>query len=453
MSMRRLIFLSAVLLVLFIQPTDAQYRRRAPQRPSGAPKRSGADYYKILGVPRSADDKAIKKAFRKLSIEWHPDKNPDRKEEAEEKFKQIAAAYTVLSDPEQRKAYDMGGEDAIKGGAGAGGAGAGFGPGGIDPREIFKQFFGEGGSPFGDMGGGAGNVKFSFGGGPGGNPFGGGGMGGMGGMGGEPQQPEGPQPPAASQLHTIALNKPQSGGMGFKVDGSNTITAITPGGVADKAGLRVGDVVWKVDGAGLPPGTRLAAALDGRRHTLGVAYMKGEEGQAFELALPKPGSGGLGIKVDPSNVISRIQSGGAASMDGRLRIGDKILSVNSRSLRGGAKLSEVLKQVLAETPEGGTLRFRVLPTPVAPAAPGQAQGQQRGRGRGRPGGGMGGGNPFGGMGGGGQGGMGGMGIDPEMLRNMMGGMGGGGMPGMGSMGGGSGRRRAGSGGGFGFPFG
>jgi curved DNA-binding protein CbpA len=49
-------------------------------------------------VPRSADDRAIKKAFRKLSIQWHPDKNPDNKEEAQEKFKEIAAAYTVLSD-------------------------------------------------------------------------------------------------------------------------------------------------------------------------------------------------------------------------------------------------------------------------------------------------------------------------------------------------------------------
>ena len=62
--------------------------------------------------------------------------------------------------------------------------------------------------------------------------------------------------------------------------------ACQQGGVADKAGLRVGDVVWKVDGEDLPAGTRLASALDGRRHTLSVAYMKGEEGQAFEIALP-----------------------------------------------------------------------------------------------------------------------------------------------------------------------
>ena len=103
--MRRVLLLLALLIVFLALPADAQYRRKAPKRPQGAAKKkeAGADYYKILGIPRSADDRAIKKAFRKLSVEWHPDKNPDNKEEAEEKFKKIAAAYTVLSDPEQRK--------------------------------------------------------------------------------------------------------------------------------------------------------------------------------------------------------------------------------------------------------------------------------------------------------------------------------------------------------------
>ena len=68
---------------------------------------------KILGIPRSADDRSIKKAFRKLSVQWHPDKNPNNKEAAEEKFKQIAAAYTVLSDAEQRRIYDMGGVSGL----------------------------------------------------------------------------------------------------------------------------------------------------------------------------------------------------------------------------------------------------------------------------------------------------------------------------------------------------
>ena len=162
-------------------------------------------------MPRSADDRAIKKAFRKLSIQWHPDKNPDNKEEAQEKFKEIAAAYTVLSDAEQRKIFDQFGEEGLQGGGGGAGAAAG----GIDPMEIFKQFFG-GENPFGGMGGGGGNanVKFSFGGG-GGSPFGGmGGMGGSpfggGGDGGSPLDgadgatAEAVPMPAESQLHQVS---------------------------------------------------------------------------------------------------------------------------------------------------------------------------------------------------------------------------------------------------------
>lgn len=64
------------------------------------------DYYQILGVPRDADEKSIKKAYRALAHEWHPDKNPDNLEEAEERFKEISEAYSVLSDPEKKRNYD-----------------------------------------------------------------------------------------------------------------------------------------------------------------------------------------------------------------------------------------------------------------------------------------------------------------------------------------------------------
>ena len=90
------------------------------------------------------------------------------------------------------------------------------------------------------------------------------------------------------------------------------VIGLTTGGAAEKAGLRVGDVVWKVDGQPLA-GARLAASLAaGASHTLSVAFMKGESGQAFEVIMPRP-EGGLGMKVDTSNVIGKIQPGRARS--------------------------------------------------------------------------------------------------------------------------------------------
>ena len=68
------------------------------------------DYYKILGVDKKADAEAIKKAYRKLALKYHPDRNPGNKE-AEEKFKKISEAYAVLSDPEKRKQYENFGSD------------------------------------------------------------------------------------------------------------------------------------------------------------------------------------------------------------------------------------------------------------------------------------------------------------------------------------------------------
>ena len=103
------------------------------------------DYYEVLGVSKDATEKDIKKAYRKLAFKWHPDKNPDNKKEAEEKFKEVNEAYSVLSDPEKRRQYDMGGFDFES---------FGFGDG-FDPMEIFKSFFGKhsgnkkGGDPFG----------------------------------------------------------------------------------------------------------------------------------------------------------------------------------------------------------------------------------------------------------------------------------------------------------------
>lgn len=71
------------------------------------------DYYEILEVKRDASTSEIKKSYRKLALKWHPDKNPDNREEAEEMFKKIAEAYEVLSDPEKRNRYDTYGADGV----------------------------------------------------------------------------------------------------------------------------------------------------------------------------------------------------------------------------------------------------------------------------------------------------------------------------------------------------
>ena len=96
------------------------------------------DYYEVLGVAKNANADEIKKAYRKAAIKYHPDKNPGDKE-AEEKFKEAAEAYDVLSNPEKRARYDQFGHAGMSGAAGAGGGFGGFG-GGFSMEDIFSQF-------------------------------------------------------------------------------------------------------------------------------------------------------------------------------------------------------------------------------------------------------------------------------------------------------------------------
>ena len=108
---------------------------------------SQKDYYEILGVSKDATPEEIRKAYKKLAIKWHPDKHVDDKKEAEEKFKEIAGAYSVLSDPEKKREYDTGGMDF------------GFDDfDNLDPFAMFEDFFGK----IHGKHGGFGNFGFGF---------------------------------------------------------------------------------------------------------------------------------------------------------------------------------------------------------------------------------------------------------------------------------------------------
>ena len=124
------------------------------------------DYYKVLGVDRQCDEAALKKAYRRAAVKWHPDKwsskSQAEQKAAEENFKRVAEAYDALSDPQKRAAYDRYGKDGSRS-VDQGGSGAPH----VDPEELFRQFFGGamggpgmafGGVPMGGM---------HFGGGPG----------------------------------------------------------------------------------------------------------------------------------------------------------------------------------------------------------------------------------------------------------------------------------------------
>ncbi|XP_076460936.1 dnaJ homolog subfamily B member 6-like isoform X2 [Babylonia areolata] len=137
-------------------------------------------YYDILGVERNASEKDIKKAYRRLALKWHPDKNPNNKDEAEKKFKEISEAYDVLSDKKKREVYDMYGKEGVHGNTGFSddefaGGGGGYGHFHFQfrsPEEIFREFFGTD-DPFSRIFGGgfqSGNMfEQSFTGFPGGN--------------------------------------------------------------------------------------------------------------------------------------------------------------------------------------------------------------------------------------------------------------------------------------------
>merc|ERR1719385_686888 len=145
---------------------NMEYRQLLQEAKLELKKSKRKDYYKILGVEKSANEDEIKKAYRKRAMVHHPDRHSsaseDEKKDHETKFKEVGEAYAVLSDEKKRRMYDSG-QDIEDGGGG------GFHD--IDPNSIFQAFFGGGGGGMGGMGGhpGMGGHHFHMGGGPGGN--------------------------------------------------------------------------------------------------------------------------------------------------------------------------------------------------------------------------------------------------------------------------------------------
>lgn len=195
------------------------------------------DFYAILGVPQDASESDVKKAYRKLARQWHPDQNPGDAA-AEQRFKEVGEANAVLSDPEQRQEYDAvrqmarGGARFTAGGPGAGGAG-GF-------EDIFSAFAGGAGP-----GGGGQRVRFSTqGGGPQGinlEDL----LGGMAGQGGSPfggyGAPAGPRPGRDVQAQTSLTFRQAAAGDTVTLRGADgkTVTARIPAGVKDGQKIRL----------------------------------------------------------------------------------------------------------------------------------------------------------------------------------------------------------------------
>lgn len=199
---------------------------------------SSEDYYQVLGLTKPSDPSEIRKAYHKLALKWHPDKN-DGSSEATETFKKITEAYDVLSNPEKKEIYDKCGKDGLNRN------GIHFDASNIN--EIFRAFFGGGGVPFGPMGG----PQFSFvPGGPGGpfgfNPFGGPGV-----------DPNGSEPIEVREvisLHEVFVGKTTSQtvernspcdachGSGSK-DGQNRICQTCHGGKMIRRNIQQGPMI------------------------------------------------------------------------------------------------------------------------------------------------------------------------------------------------------------------
>ncbi|AXH97070.1 DnaJ C-terminal domain-containing protein [Ornithinimicrobium avium] len=299
------------------------------------------DFYAILGVPKDVDEKTLKKTYRKLARQWHPDAKPGDTA-AEKKFKDIGEAYAVLSDPEQRQQYDavraMGGGARFTAG-GPGGAGAG----GFE--DVFAQMFGGGG-------GGARNVRFSTGGNAGGidledllGAFGGAGgfqqQGGQGFPGGFAGGGHGPRGGArghdveasttldfhaAASGETVTLSKPDGG----------RITTRIPAGVKDGQKIRLRGKGEPAPVPGGEPGDLILHVAvrphpvfgrEGDNLTLDLPVTFAEAALGATVPVPTLDGGTVKVKIAPGTPSGRVLRVKGRGIKARKGTGDLLAKV------------------------------------------------------------------------------------------------------------------------------
>lgn len=285
------------------------------------------DFYKDLGVSKDADQKEIKKAYRKLARKYHPDQNHGD-EKAEERFKKISEAYAVLSDPEQRERYDAI-QQMAAGGARFAAPGGGGGGGGFE--DLFGGMFGGGGAGFP----GGGNVRFDTGGGGGGfedilsSLFGGGGGGGFQSA---PQARRGEDLQAAT---TISFRQAYEGAsLKLNVDG-RTMNVRVPAGVRDGQKIKLrgrgqagvgggpaGDLVVKIS---VRKSSLFAIEGDNLRVKLPVSIEEAGLGAQVEVPLP-----------DGSHVKVKVPAGSSSG---------RVLRVRGKGLKKGNHQGDVLVEL------------------------------------------------------------------------------------------------------------
>jgi DnaJ-class molecular chaperone len=236
------------------------------------------DYYEVLGLSRGASDEEVKKAYRKLAAKHHPDRNPGDKE-AESKFKEVSAAYEVLSDRDKRKQYDTYGHAPPGGFPGAGGGFPGGGGQYVDPaaaEELFRNLFGEGGGPGGGFD-----------------------LGDLLGGGRKRRGRSRPQPDEIESEVTVPFDVAANGGSVQIRVGGRTIDVKVPAGITDGKKLRVpaaatgsADVLLRVKVAPHP-----YFKLDGTDVTLEVPVSAAEAVLGTKVEVPTAGGDRLTVKV------------------------------------------------------------------------------------------------------------------------------------------------------------